>query len=77
MTGSIGVLMEVGSAKKLMDKVGVHLETIKSGRFKDTGSIAHNPRAFLGRRFTPFRLSLGGAVGQLGGQFRCPSAGRS
>jgi protease-4 len=39
LTGSIGVLMEVGSAKKLMDKVGVHLETIKSGRFKDTGSF--------------------------------------
>lgn len=40
LTGSIGVIMETVNAKTLLtDKLGVESETIKSGRFKDTGSV--------------------------------------
>jgi protease-4 len=38
LTGSIGVIMETGSAAKLMDKIGVRFDAVKSGRYKDTGS---------------------------------------
>jgi len=37
-TGSIGVIAEIPNAKKLMDKIGIHYEVIKSGQFKDIGS---------------------------------------
>ena len=39
LTGSIGVLMEKPDLSKLAEKLGVDLEIIKSGRFKDAGSI--------------------------------------
>lgn len=38
LTGSIGVLMEFVRIDELLDKIGVELEVIKSGEFKDTGS---------------------------------------
>jgi protease IV len=38
VTGSIGVIFEWPVANKLMDKIGVQYETIKSGRVKDVGS---------------------------------------
>ncbi|MGD0281904.1 MAG: signal peptide peptidase SppA [Dissulfurispiraceae bacterium] len=38
ITGSIGVIMEVPNIKKLMDKVGVKTEVIKSGKHKDIAS---------------------------------------
>jgi len=38
ITGSIGVLMEFVRFKDLLDKVGVNLEVLKSGEFKDIGS---------------------------------------
>jgi len=38
ITGSIGVIMAFPNVKKLMDKLGVSAEVVKSGKFKDTGS---------------------------------------
>ena len=35
LTGSIGVIMESFNAKKVLDKVGVDFEVVKSGEFKD------------------------------------------
>jgi protease-4 len=38
ITGSIGVIMHFPQYYKLLDKVGVKMQTIKSGAFKDIGS---------------------------------------
>ena len=38
LTGSIGVIMTFANVEQLMSKVGLRPETIKSGKFKDTGS---------------------------------------
>jgi len=38
LTGSIGVLLELGDVQELFKKFGVKIETIKSGRMKDAGS---------------------------------------
>ncbi len=38
LTGSIGVIMEFVQVKELLKKIGVSLEVIKSGEFKDIGS---------------------------------------
>lgn len=38
LTGSIGVLMEFTIVKKLMEKIGVEVQTIKSREHKDIGS---------------------------------------
>lgn len=38
LTGSIGVLFEVGNIQGLMQKIGVRTETIKSGQYKDIAS---------------------------------------
>lgn len=45
LTGSIGVILQFPVFEGLMDKVGIRLETIRSGEFKDVG----NP----GRSITP------------------------
>ena len=37
-TGSIGVIAQFPNVSQLMDKIGIKFETIKSGRYKDTGS---------------------------------------
>ncbi len=37
-TGSIGVIAEIPNMEGLLSKVGIRFETIKSGKFKDTGS---------------------------------------
>lgn len=39
LTGSIGVIMSFPKAGELAEKIGVGQETIKSGRFKDAGSM--------------------------------------
>lgn len=39
MTGSIGVIMDLQNLKELFDKIGVTPETIKSGPYKDIGSM--------------------------------------
>lgn len=38
ITGSIGVLMEFVGFEDLLNKIGIKLEVLKSGEFKDTGS---------------------------------------
>ena len=38
ITGSIGVIAEFPNVEGLMDKIGIRLETLKTGKFKDTGS---------------------------------------
>lgn len=38
ITGSIGVIAEFPNIEGLLDKVGIKFETIKTGKFKDTGS---------------------------------------
>lgn len=40
VTGSIGVIISYMNAEKLMDKVGISFVTIKSGEFKDVGSMS-------------------------------------
>ncbi len=46
LTGSIGVIFEIPEASGLLKKVGVDYQVIKSGKFKDTGSISRpmNPQ---------------------------------
>ncbi len=39
LTGSIGVIMSFPNTEELFRKVGVRFETIKTGKFKDTGSM--------------------------------------
>jgi protease-4 len=39
LTGSIGVIFNMGNVEGLFKKIGVKSETIKSGKFKDIGSI--------------------------------------
>lgn len=45
LTGSIGVIMEVVSAEKLLHWAGIRYETVQSGAYKDTGSFARNMRS--------------------------------
>ncbi|MDX9858212.1 MAG: signal peptide peptidase SppA [candidate division Zixibacteria bacterium] len=39
LTGSIGVIMQFPTAEGLMEKIGLKLETVKSGELKDVGSF--------------------------------------
>jgi len=39
LTGSIGVLLELGNVQELFKKIGVKVEIIKSGKHKDSGSM--------------------------------------
>jgi len=38
ITGSIGVIAEFPNIEGLMEKVGIRFETVKTGKYKDTGS---------------------------------------
>jgi protease-4 len=38
LTGSIGVIMEMGNVQELLQKIGVQAEVLKAGTFKDMGS---------------------------------------
>jgi protease-4 len=38
ITGSIGVLLELANVQGLFKKIGVKIETIKTGKYKDSGS---------------------------------------
>jgi protease-4 len=40
MTGSIGVIMQLPHAEELLKKMGVGIEVVKSGDYKDLGSIS-------------------------------------
>jgi len=39
LTGSIGVLMQTINLEALMERYGIHADTVKSGAYKDTGSM--------------------------------------
>ena len=41
-TGSIGVIAQFVDLESLLDKIGIRYEVVKSGRFKDTGTM-HRP----------------------------------
>jgi len=56
ITGSIGVIMEFPNAQELFKKVGLKFETIKSGKYKDTGTPA--------REMTPDERGMLGEVVQ-------------
>lgn len=43
LTGSIGVIMELTHYEELYEKLGVDVETIKSGPYKDIGSTTRPP----------------------------------
>ncbi|HKP95450.1 MAG TPA: signal peptide peptidase SppA [Fibrobacteria bacterium] len=43
LTGSIGVILQFPEAQKLLDKVGVRMNTVKSGALKDVGNISRPP----------------------------------
>lgn len=43
LTGSIGVILQFPEAEKLLEKVGVKLNTVKSGELKDAGNFARPP----------------------------------
>ena len=45
LTGSIGVILQFPEAQKLMEKVGVKMNTVKSGALKDAGNFARPPTA--------------------------------
>jgi protease-4 len=40
LTGSIGVIMRLPNAEELLKKIGLRYEVIKTGRYKDTGSLS-------------------------------------
>jgi protease-4 len=42
LTGSIGVILQFPVFDGLMEKVGVRIETIKSGEFKDVGNVSRS-----------------------------------
>jgi len=62
ITGSIGVLMKLSNIEGLLDKVGMRAFTLKSGKFKDSGSPV--------RKLTAAdREILQGVIDNLHGQF--------
>ena len=42
LTGSIGVVLSFPTVKRLMDKIGIGWETVKSGDLKDVGSFSRS-----------------------------------
>ena len=46
LTGSIGVIFQYPTFERLLDKVGIRYETVKSGPYKDIGNLSRdmNPR---------------------------------
>jgi protease-4 len=53
VTGSIGVIAQFPDASRLLTKIGVRFETIKSGAFKDTGNF-DRPMTSEERRYMQF-----------------------
>lgn len=42
LTGSIGVIFQYPTVEKLLDKIGIRYETVKSGPYKDVGNMARS-----------------------------------
>ena len=68
ITGSIGVLMEFVLIEDLLKKIGVELEVLKSGEFKDIGSphrrISERDRELLSKLIEDIRQQFIQAVAQ-------------
>jgi protease IV len=62
ISGSVGVIMQVTNYKQLLDKIGVGVETYKSGNLKDSGNGAR-PQTDEDRKY------LQGIVDQLATRF--------
>lgn len=45
LTGSIGVIFQYPTFEKLLDKVGIRYETVKSGVYKDVGNMGRSMNA--------------------------------
>lgn len=45
LTGSIGVIFQYPTFERLLDKVGVRYETVKSGPYKDVGNLSRDMSA--------------------------------
>ncbi len=45
LTGSIGVIFQYPTFERLLDKVGVKYETVKSGPYKDVGNLSRDMNA--------------------------------
>ena len=43
LTGSIGVILQFPEAEKLLDKMGIKMNTVKSGPLKDVGNFSRPP----------------------------------
>lgn len=61
LTGSIGVILEIANVQELFKKIGVKMQTIKSGKFKDTGSMY---RELTEEEKTMFQELINEAYGQ-------------
>ncbi len=61
LTGSIGVIMETINARKILDKVGLDFEVVKSGEFKDSGNFT---RALSARERALFQEVIDDVHGQ-------------
>lgn len=61
ITGSIGVLMETVHLEAVLKKLGAHVETIKSGEFKDSGNFT---RPMLPKERALFQAAIDDVYGQ-------------
>jgi protease-4 len=68
LTGSIGVLMEFVRVEELLKKIGVEMQVIKSGEFKDIGSpnrkMTHKEKEMLSTLLEDIRNQFVTAVSQ-------------
>ncbi|MFN3504851.1 MAG: signal peptide peptidase SppA [Caldimicrobium sp.] len=68
ITGSIGVLIQLPNLEKLMEKIGISTETIKSGEFKDTGTslrkLSPKEREYLQKLVNTLHLQFVKAVSE-------------
>lgn len=71
ITGSIGVIMQLPNLRKVTEKLGVDMVTIKSGELKDVGNtfreMTEGERAFLQSTLNDVHLQFTNAVAQARG----------
>ena len=57
ITGSIGVILQIPNLQKLLKKLGIETETIKSGAYKDTGSF-YRPLTSKERKYLKKKVEI-------------------
>lgn len=66
ITGSIGALMQFFRVEELLEKIGIHMEVLKTGEFKDVGSphreLTQKDREILNSVLGQIREQFVGAV---------------